>query len=92
MQFRFIFYRDDNTMIANMNVLFDKEAYEKGIAVKTDVSNDLSSRIQVPDEGKLVENTIRESIKSEKLGALNVDPTFLHFRALECKSETNSHH
>lgn len=88
----FFFYRDDNTMIANMNVLFDKEAYEKGIAVKTDVSNDLSSRIQVPDEGKLVENTIRESIKSEKLGALNVDPTFLHFRALECKSETNSHH
>lgn len=72
-------------MIANMNVLFDKAAYEKGIAVKTDVPNDLSSRIEIPDDGNLVENTIRESIKSEKLGSLNVDPTFLHFRALECK-------
>lgn len=69
-------------MIANMNVLFDKSLYEKGTSLKTDVNNDITKTEPI-DDGKLVEETIRESIKSEKLGSLNVDPTFLHFRALE---------
>lgn len=71
-------------MIANMNVLFDKSLYEKGTSLKTDVNNDITKSEPI-DDGKLVEETIRESIKSEKLGSLNVDPTFLHFRALESK-------
>lgn len=71
-------------MIANMNVLFDKAAYEKG-TIKTEIPNDISEA-ESPDDGKIVESTIRESIKTEKLGSLNVDPTYLHFRALECKS------
>lgn len=70
-------------MIANMNVVFDKAAYEKGAAVKADVSNDITDG-EAADGGQIVERAIRETIQSEKLGSLNVDPTFLHFRALEC--------
>lgn len=75
--------RDDNAVIAKMNVLFDKAAYEKGRIVKTEQDNDVSAN-SVEDEGaKLVEETIRNSISSSKLGALTVDPTFLHFRTLD---------
>lgn len=70
-------------MIANMNVFFDKAAYEKGSKLKVEQKNDIGLSEPVED-GAIVENAIRESIKSEKLGSLAVDPSFLHFKALEC--------
>lgn len=69
-----------------MNVLFDKAAYEKGRVVKTEENNELrDAESSSVDDGKVVEDTIRNSIQSAKLGALTVDPGYLHFRTLERK-------
>lgn len=70
-----------------MNVLFDKAAFEKARTVKTEQSNDLQPNAAEGDEsgGKVVRDTIHNSIQSAKLGALSVDPEFLEFRALECE-------
>lgn len=72
-------------MIARMNVKFDKEALEKSQKVKIDANNDLRESETVESPAIFVENTIRNSIQSAKLGALSVDPTYLHFRSLERK-------
>lgn len=68
-----------------MNVLFDKDAYEKGRTVKNEQNNELREADSSVDDGKVVEDTIRNSIQSAKLGALTVDPGYLHFRTLERK-------
>lgn len=79
-------YRDNNAVIAKMNVLFDKVAFEKSRKVKTEENNELTetdSATSAADDGKVVEDTIRNSIQSARLGALAVDPGYLHFRTLE---------
>lgn len=70
-----------------MNVLFDKATFDKAHAVKTEQNNDIQSNTADTDEngGKVVRDTIRNSIQSAKLGALSVDPEFLEFRTLECE-------
>lgn len=68
-----------------MNVLFDKATFEKSRAVKNEQSNELREPDTNEDDGKVVEDTIRNSIQSAKLGALTVDPGYLHFRTLERK-------
>lgn len=67
-----------------MNVLFDKSAFEKSQAVKSTDSNELKEGEQAAEEdGKVIKDTILNSIQSAKLGALTVDPGFLQFRTLE---------
>lgn len=68
-----------------MNVFFDKDAYEKDRTEKNDQNNELREANPSVDNGKIVEDTIRNSIQSAKLGALTVDPEYLHFRPLERK-------
>lgn len=70
-----------------MNVLFDKAAFEKSQAVKSSDSNELKDgeTAAEEEEGKVIKDTILNSIQSAKLGALTVDPGFLHFRTLDRK-------
>lgn len=72
-----------------MNVLFDKATFEKSQTVKVDVRNDIPSDTADDDKsgGRVIRDTILNSIQSAKLGALSVDPEFLEFRALECEFE-----
>lgn len=89
--FSFFVHRDDNSVIAKMNILFDKAIFEKASIVKTEHNNDIQPNTADGDEngsGKVVKDTILNSIQSAKLGALSVDPEFLEFHALECKFNT----
>ncbi|CAO1346058.1 unnamed protein product [Diamesa serratosioi] len=69
------FKKNDDGMIAKMNVLFDKAMYEKGRSLDDDDNKLL-------DEGKMIEKTIKESLASGKVGSLTVDPNFLDFEPL----------
>lgn len=77
--------RDNNAVIAKMNVLFDKATYEKSQAVKGGESNELNESDAAEEDGKVIKDTIYNSIQSAKLGALTVDPEYLQFRVLESK-------
>lgn len=81
------FCREKDTVIATMNVLFDKAAYEKGRSLKADVENDLASEDGSGDQkdGKVVKKILKDSLVSGKVGSLSVDPNYLDFEALECK-------
>lgn len=69
-----------------MNVLFDKAAFEKNQNIKSGDSNELKEGEQTEEEGKVIKDTIFNSIQfNSKLGALTVDPSYLHFRALDRK-------
>lgn len=76
-------------MIAKMNVLFDKTAYEKGRSLNPDVDNNLAE--MSPEEtvevhaAEVVKKALRDSLVSGKVGSLSVDPNYLDFEALECK-------
>lgn len=79
-------YRENNAVIAKMNVLFDKSTFEKSRAVKSgDNNNELKEGEQTEDDGKVIKDTILNSIQSAKLGALTVDPGYLYFRTIESK-------
>jgi hypothetical protein len=70
-----------------MNVMFDKAAYEKGRSLKPEES---ATSIDVNDnEGKVVKRAILDSIAAGKVGALTVDPTYLDFHPLECRTNSN---
>jgi hypothetical protein len=68
-----------------MNVMFDKAAYEKGRSLKPEETtlNDVND-----NEGKVVKRAIQDSIAAGKVGALTVDPNYLDFRPLECRTNT----
>lgn len=74
-------------MIAKMNVLFDKATFEKSRPIKNLESNDLKEDAEsvAEEDGKVIKDTILNSIQSAKLGALTVDPGYLHFRTLDSK-------
>lgn len=74
----FLICRNDNDVIARMNVLFDKATYEKGRSLDTN-NNKL---VDEKDEGKAIEKAIKESLASGKVGSLSVDPNFLDFEPL----------
>lgn len=78
--------RDKNSVIARMNVLFDKTALEKSRTVQNEGSNDLKEVESAEKDGKVIKDTILNSIQSAKLGALTVDPDYLQFRTLESKT------
>lgn len=79
------FYRQKDTVIASMNVLFDKAAYEKGRSLKSDVENDIVSEdTSEQQDGKVVKKILKDSLVSGKVGSLSVDPNYLDFEALEC--------
>jgi hypothetical protein len=65
-------------VIAKMNVLFDKAMYEKGRSLDTN-NNKVADEA---DEGKAIEQAIKESLASGKVGSLSVDPNFLDFEPL----------
>lgn len=73
--------RNDNDVVARMNVLFDKAMYEKGRSLDTN-NNKL---VDEKDEGKAIEKAIKESLASGKVGSLSVDPNFLDFEPLGSK-------
>lgn len=79
------FYREKDTVIATMNVLFDKAAYEKGRSLKPDVGNDIMNEDGSDMmDGKVVKKILMDSLVSGKVGSLSVDPNYLDFEALEC--------
>lgn len=81
-------------MIAKMNVLFDKATFEKSRPLKTLESNDLKEDAEsvAEEDGKVIKDTILNSIQSAKLGALTVDPGYLQFRTLDSKQCLNYTH
>lgn len=80
------FRRENNAVIAKMNVLFDKATYEKSQSVKSGESNELKEgEPEEEEDGKVIKDTILNSIQSAKLGALTVDPGYLYFRTLDRK-------
>lgn len=70
--------RNDNDVIAKMNVLFDKAMYEKGRSLDTNKNKLVDEK----DEGEAIEKAIKDSLASGKVGSLNVDPNFLDFEPL----------
>lgn len=68
-----------------MNVLFDKATFEKSKPIKNGDNNELKEGDAAEEDGKVIKDTIYSSIQSAKLGALTVDPGYLHFRTLERK-------
>lgn len=68
-----------------MNVLFDKAAFEKSQKIRDGDKNELKEDEAAEEEGKVIKDTIFNSIQSAKLGALTVDPGYLHFRTLDRK-------
>lgn len=80
----FLIRRNDNDVIARMNVLFDKAMYEKGRSLDTS-----DNKLDEKDEGKAIEKAIKESLASGKVGSLSVDPNFLDFEPLGSKKITS---
>lgn len=79
-------------MIAKMNAYFDKSDYEKGRSLKPDESvNEIINKndTQAMLEGDVIEQAIKDTLASGKIGSLTVDPNYLDFVALECKYSLN---
>lgn len=70
-----------------MNVLFDKAEFVKSRPIKNLDNNELKADAEsvAEEDGKVIKDTILNSIQSAKLGALTVDPGYLHFRTLDSK-------
>lgn len=80
-----LFCRTGDSVVAKMNVLFDKAAYEKGRTLETEVrSNDLNESEEEMREGKLVKRALLDSVTTGKVGSLSVDPNYLDFEPVEC--------
>lgn len=69
-----------------MNVVFDKDAYEKEHGIQSTADASESSKTTQADApaGEPVRKALRDSLVSGKVGALSVDPNYLDFEALEC--------
>lgn len=72
-----------------MNVLFDREEYEKGVekimAESEGKANEIADKLTQEEmiEGKIVKRAILDSVATGKVGALTVDPNYLDFAAIE---------
>lgn len=72
-----------------MNVLFDRDSYEKGVEKIMEKQekevNEVADKLTQEDmlEGKIVKRAIQDSLATGKVGALTVDPHYLDFTALE---------
>lgn len=80
-KFYFSVHRNNDDVIAKMNVLFDKAMYEKGRSL--DTSN--NKIVDEKDEGQSIEKVIRDSLATGKVGSLSVDPNYLEFEPLASK-------
>lgn len=79
-------FRNTDEMIAKMSAFFDKGDYEKGRSLKTDIDNEIPFKdSNSPMNGDIIEKAIKDTISNGKVGALNVDPNYLDFVALECE-------
>lgn len=84
--FHLFFYRNNDDVIAKMNVLFDKAMYEKGRSLDTSARvNQVESVKEKEEDGKSIEKAIKESLASGKVGSLSVDPNYLEFEPLASK-------
>lgn len=71
-----------------MNVVFDKDVYEKAHGSQSSVdANDATKAIENADvnAGEPVLKALKDVLVTGKVGALSVDPNYLNFEALECK-------
>jgi len=85
-------------MVAKMNLIFDKEEYEKGqakleknktVVAVAGISSASTSTKDNDDkatkhDGAIVKRALLESLATGKVGSLTVDPNYLDFEALEC--------
>lgn len=71
-----------------MNVVFDKDAYEKVHGSQSSGESSDGSMTNQTDApaGEPVRKALLDSLVSGKVGALSVDPNYLNFEALECKN------
>lgn len=77
-------------MIAKMNVLLDKNVYEKTrMLVKPEQANEIVNADQEltgMHAGVEVKKALLDSLVNGKVGSLSVDPNYLDFESLECKN------
>lgn len=71
------FFREDNNVVALMNLQMDKNTIEKG--------RSLNDPDQTERYNKEVYKTIQESVNSGRVGALKLDPQYLVFEPQSCK-------
>ncbi|XP_059615678.1 uncharacterized protein LOC132261124 isoform X2 [Phlebotomus argentipes] len=78
------FERTSDSVVAKMNVLFDKAAYEKGrnLELRSNFLDDSESEEEMK-EGKLVKRALLDSVTTGKVGSLSVDPNYLDFEPVE---------
>lgn len=81
-------FREAGSVVAKMNVLFDKDSHEKAfeeMMQRQEKSNEVTDKLSEGDmaEGTIVKRAIFDSVATGKVGALNVDPYYLDFNALE---------
>lgn len=87
---KIISFRAAGSVVAKMNVLFNRDTYEKGVEkmiAEGQESNAVADKLTQEEMmgGKIVKRAIQESLATGKVGALNVDPHYLDFNALESK-------
>lgn len=78
-------YRENNAAIAKMNVIFNKDQYEKVHGAQSPMDKTISVENAESNAGEAVRKALLDSLVSGKVGALTVDPNYLNFEALECK-------
>jgi hypothetical protein len=64
-----VFSRNDDSVLAKMNVLFDKDKFVRS----------RSFAAEEPDDGEMVKRAIRDSLALGRVGSLTVDPNYLDF-------------
>lgn len=74
-------------MIAKLHTLFDKNDYEKGYDLNTNIVKD-EQQEKMLKNGDLIKSALLDQIATGKIGSLNVEPQYLDFEALECKIPT----
>uniref|UniRef100_A0A1B0CTC1 Putative drebrin n=1 Tax=Lutzomyia longipalpis TaxID=7200 RepID=A0A1B0CTC1_LUTLO len=78
------FEKTSESVVAKMNVLFNKAAYEKGRTLIPEIkNNDLTESEDEMREGKIVKRAISDSLATGKIGSLSVDPNYLDFEPIE---------
>ena len=68
-----------------MNLLFDRDTYEKGVEKMMEKQENMTNEVaeKFTQEGMIVKRAIQDSLATGKVGALTVDPYYLDFNALE---------
>ena len=67
----FVFYRDQDNVVAKMNLELDKAQLERGRSLE--------------DSQTSVEQVLQETVAAGRVGALTLDPVYLVFEPQQCK-------